>query len=221
MDIRTRRHSVPRKGEEPVDFTSEEVWRDVEPLFIDNYLWMENGYAPKVRVKIFHTGRTIYLSYHVPEKSVTIRHTTYGSPVYKDSCVEFFLNPFPDRSDRYFNMEFNALGIMLIGIGRDGDDSRRYYLREDEVEGLTSVSTITRPVVGLHGADHWKLFVRIPKVVFERQYGLPFIGGKALANFYKCGDETEQEHYGAWNRVINPTPNFHLPQWFGELQFAS
>jgi hypothetical protein len=37
------------------------------------------------------------------------------------------------------------------------------------------------------------------------------------ANFYKCGDNTAQPHYIAWNAVNHPTPNFHLPQYFGEL----
>jgi hypothetical protein len=181
---------------------------------------MENGYSPAVRVKIFHTAGHLYLYYHVGESSVTIRHTRFGSEVFKDSCVEFFLNPFPDRTDRYFNMEFNALGVMLIGIGRDGDDSKRYYLREDEIGGLQAIPTIGGPIIGKHGSDHWRLYLRIPKRMFELQYGLPFTNERALANFYKCGDETEWEHYGAWNRVDNPTPNFHLPRWFGELTFA-
>ncbi len=215
-----KRHTVPKQTADPADFTVERDWHDVPAIFIDNYLWMKNGYTPKVSVKIFHTERNLYLYYSVGEKSVTIRHTAFGSPVYKDSCVEFFLNPFPGRSDRYFNMEFNALGVMLIGIGRDGDDSKRYYLREDEVRGLTAVSSITTPVTGIHGADHWSLYLRIPKDVIERQYSMPFTDRQAIANFYKCGDETEWEHYGAWNRVHNATPDFHLPQWFGELTFA-
>ncbi len=212
---------MPKRAGEPADFTEAELWRAVPPLFIDNYLWIENGYAPEVSVRIFHTERVLYLYYHVPETSVTIRHTTFGSPVYKDSCVEFFLNPFPGRSDRYFNMEFNALGTMLVGVGSDGDDRKRYYLREDEVCGLKAISSIAKPVIGNHGSDHWRLYLRIPKDVFEKQYGLPFADPVAAANFYKCGDETEWEHYGAWNRVINPTPDFHLPQWFGELRFAA
>jgi hypothetical protein len=215
-----KRHIAPKHAEDPVDFTGEEVWHDVPALSVDNYLWVKNGYTPSVRVKIFHTERNLYLYYHVSEKSVTIRRTKFGSDVWKDSCVEFFLNPFPDRSDRYFNMEFNALGVMLIGIGRDGDDSKRYYLREDEVQGLVACSTIKKAVTGAHGADHWRLYVRIPKEVFEKQYGMPLTDAHAIANFYKCGDETEWEHYGAWNKVDNATPNFHLPQWFGELTFA-
>ena len=40
------------------------------------------------------------------------------------------------------------------------------------------------------------------------------------ANFYKCGDDTAQPHYIAWNAVDHPTPNFHLPQYFGELHLT-
>ena len=44
--------------------------------------------------------------------------------------------------------------------------------------------------------------------------------GKIRGNFYKCGDLTAQEHYLAWNRVDAERPNFHLPEYFGELIFS-
>jgi hypothetical protein len=214
-----KNYSVMKKSEDPGNFTKPETWADVAPLFIETYMWVHNNHAPKVNVRVFHTEGFIYLCYHVPEDRIAIRHTSFGSEVYKDSCVEFFLNPFPERSDDYFNMEFNAMGVMLIGVGKDGDDSKRYYFKEKEVEGFEIVSSIKRPVIGAHGSDHWTLHVRIPKAFFEQYYGREFTDKKAIANFNKCGDETEFEHYGSWNEVSSPTPNFHLPQYFGDLIF--
>lgn len=212
-------YSVTRKSEDVSDFTKAEIWTDIAPLFIDSYMWMHNNYAPRVGVRMFHTDRFIYLYYHVPEDRITIRHTSFGSEVWKDSCVEFFLNPFPESSDEYVNMEFNALGAMLIGVGKDGDDSKRYYFKKEETEGFEIVSSIKHPVIGSHGSAHWTLHVKIPKSFFEKRYGRAFTPKKTIANFNKCGDETEFEHYGSWNEVISPTPNFHLPQYFGELIF--
>ena len=39
------------------------------------------------------------------------------------------------------------------------------------------------------------------------------------ANFYKCGDRLKQQHYLSWNPIDLPRPNFHCPEFFGELTF--
>ena len=39
------------------------------------------------------------------------------------------------------------------------------------------------------------------------------------ANFYKCADRTAHPHFLAWNRVDAPAPDFHRPDFFGELIF--
>jgi hypothetical protein len=44
-------------------------------------------------------------------------------------------------------------------------------------------------------------------------------GHVARANFYKCGDETETPHFGAWSPVQTPQPDFHRPEFFGRLVF--
>jgi hypothetical protein len=214
-----KQYLVTKRSDDPSDFTKAEPWTGITPLSIKEYKWVNNNYAPEVSVRVFHTDKFIYLYYDVPEDRITIRHTSFGSDVWKDSCVEFFLNPFPESSDEYINMEFNALGVMLIGVGKDGDDSKRYYFKEKEVEGFETVSSIKHPVVGSHGSTHWSLHVKIPKSFFEKQYGRAFTNKRTIANFNKCGDETEFEHYGSWNEVASPTPNFHLPQYFGDLIF--
>ena len=36
---------------------------------------------------------------------------------------------------------------------------------------------------------------------------------------YKCGDQTKYEHYMSWNYVGNEVPQFHSPEFFGEMIF--
>ena len=36
-------------------------------------------------------------------------------------------------------------------------------------------------------------------------------------NCYKCGDRTEHPHFLAWNPVHTPTPDFHRPEFLGEM----
>ena len=35
--------------------------------------------------------------------------------------------------------------------------------------------------------------------------------------FYKCGDKTAHPHFLSWNPVGTPAPDFHRPDFFGEL----
>jgi hypothetical protein len=37
------------------------------------------------------------------------------------------------------------------------------------------------------------------------------------ANFYKCGDGTSVPHYVSWNPIEVENPDFHRPEFFGEL----
>ncbi len=212
-------YTVIKKFKDPVDFSGRETWSNIAPLYIDNYMWMDNGYTPFVAVKLFHTEKNIYLFYHVLEDKITIKHTKFGSDVYKDSAVEFFINPFPESSLEYFNIEINALGIPLVGVGLNGDDTRRYYFKENEMKELEIKPSLKQPVTGYHGKDFWDLFVKIPKRIFENYYSIEFSDKQCIANFYKCGDETEFEHYGAWSRIENPTPDFSLTKYFGKLIF--
>ena len=36
-------------------------------------------------------------------------------------------------------------------------------------------------------------------------------------NFYKCGDLTAHPHFLSWNPIGTPKPDFHRPEYFGEL----
>ena len=38
-----------------------------------------------------------------------------------------------------------------------------------------------------------------------------------LGNFYKCADETMNPHFVSWSPIDLPEPNFHCPEFFGEI----
>ena len=51
-------------------------------------------------------------------------------------------------------------------------------------------------------------------------YGELSLKGKTLrANFYKCGDKLQQMHFLSWNPIDVPKPDFHRPDFFGEVTF--
>jgi hypothetical protein len=82
-------------------------------------------------------------------------------------------------------------------------------------------ASIGGPVDGEYGAGVWTLEYRVPLGLFRKLYGREIVSGhRAAANFYKCGDETEIPHYGAWSEVKTPSPDFHRPEFFGEIVFG-
>ena len=73
---------------------------------------------------------------------------------------------------------------------------------------------ITEPTI-------WSVEYRLPIAILEKYCSVnkPASGVTWRANFYKCADETSQPHWLTWNKVDHPTPNFHLPQYFGQIKF--
>jgi ribosomal protein S8E len=40
------------------------------------------------------------------------------------------------------------------------------------------------------------------------------------ANFYKIAENNSNPHYITWNRIENHVPDFHLPNYFGRINFC-
>lgn len=195
-------------------------WAALPSLAIDNYLWLDNAYRPDVRVRLCYSSLYLYVMFRVGERRVRVRYTKFQDPVYKDSCVEFFVDAFPETGLGYVNFETNGAGTLLAAFGLDR--SHRASLWPEDLAGFEISSSIEGPLDGEHGREDWTLEYRVPLALFHKLYGRAVRPGlRAAANFYKCGDETEVPHYGAWSPVETPTPDFHRPEFFGELLFGS
>ena len=189
---------------------------ECDSLKVNNYLWKENNYKPDVEVKLYYSNENLLVHFRAFEKYITAKYLNINDPVYKDSCVEFFVNLFPDKSDAYFNFEINAIGTIYAGFGNVKNNT---FIDVKDIETIRVFSTIKEPVVGAIQNDNWEIKLIIPIKLFEKFYNLKFMGNNAKANFYKCGDESQFEHYGCWNPIISSFPNFHLPEYFGDLFF--
>ncbi len=210
-------YTIKKMHEDPSDISSVELWKSVEQLIIKDYKWMENDYKPEVIIKALYSKNYFYLNYLVYEEKVTVSYTQINDPVFKDSCVEFFINLFPVETQAYFNIEFNAIGVIKMGYGIK---RKRTYLTEADLSSIKIITSIKEPMKGSHGSDSWSLICAIPIHLFEKFSGRIFLEEDAIGNFYKCGDETECRHYGMWSEVINSSPDFHLPEYFGTIRFS-
>lgn len=172
-------------------------------------------YAPDVKFAIFHDGDNIYLRYEVDETHTMVKSGADNGEVWKDSCVEFFI-AFDNTG--YYNIEFNAIGKGLVGFRQDRNNA--VHAGDDILSLISRTPTAGNEPFEEKKDMKWSLMLTIPKEVFFKHNLETLSNLNARANFYKCGDDLTTPHYISWKSIDNPTPNFHLPQFFGELDFV-
>jgi len=180
---------------------------------IDTVNWVNYPYCPEVSFRIAHNDESILLNYRVNESDIKAVCNQDNGKVWEDSCVEFFIS---FTEDSYYNIECNCIGKILIGkgAGRNG----RVHLPEDLLKKVDRWSSLGYLPIENRSGD-WEVSLIIPKEIFYPEMTHAFTKVKAKGNFYKCGDCLQTPHFLSWNPIRWDTPNFHLPEFFGELQF--
>jgi hypothetical protein len=171
--------------------------------------WKNYPYHPKVQFSIAHCENAVLLQYSVQEKYIRALHNTPNSAVYEDSCVEFFIAF--DKEAAYYNFEFNCIGTSTAGYGEKRGERR--LLPEATIRQIRYLSQISN--------NGWVLTLSIPAACFHFHNLASLVGKKARANFYKCGDALPEPHFISWSNIDWPEPNFHLPAYFGVIDFQT
>ena len=187
---------------------------------IDQVNWDAYPYKPEAEFRIMHSETEIYLQFHVRENGARATFgQDAGSRPWTDDCVEFFMIP-SDRDGSYYNLELNCIGHGLLNYGPDRFHRNR--CGEEILSQIRRESTLGSEAFGtLEGPQEWTLTVAIPKRLYAQvDLDLTSFSGRTVkANFYKCGDETAVPHFLSWNPIGTPKPDFHTPEWFGEITF--
>ena len=158
--------------------------------YIDVINWEEYPYKPIVAFDIARTDENLYIRYFVKGNSLKAVHSSDGSPVY------------------------NCIGTCDAARRQSRDIKRS--LNTDEYTSIRRYSSIeNKPFSEKTGVFSWELVVSIPfRLMGLDPENLP---EKILGNFYKCADDTEYPHFVSWNPIDLPTPDFHRPEFFGEI----
>ena len=185
-------------------------WNDIPVAPIDTRLW-----TPEVDIsataQVCYDADALYVRLTAKEKDIRAEETgSLGMPCV-DSCLEFFFSP-EEGDGRYFNIEFNPAKCMYIGFGSDRYDSARI---------LPAPSANINPSV-IRTEEGWEITYQITTAFIKKFFPnfAPTQGKKMRGNFYKCGELTPIKHFFSWNPVEVPTPDFHRPEFFGELIFG-
>jgi len=209
------------RGARPADW-ADAAWQNAETLELKNFRPEGSDHRPRTSARVLYDERGIHGIYQVEDRFVRCVWTEYGNDVWKDSCVEFFVQPRPDRG--YFNFEFNCGGAFLcyhiVDPTRTADGFKEFAPVPWEIaRGVQVRSSLPRTVEPeITEPVTWTLQFFIPFALFEKLLGpLGEIAGQTWrGNFYKCGDETSHPHWASWSPVDEF--NFHLPRCFGDVK---
>lgn len=199
------------------------AWNQADTLELVHFRAEGSGHKPKTTARLLYSQSGIFGIFKVQDRYILSRNTGYMAPVFRDSCVEFFVKPKQDKG--YFNFEFNCGGALLssyiIDSTRTPEGFRDFVqLPEEDAKQVIifhSMPDIVEPEITRPAT--WFLEFFIPFSLLENYLGpLSNVRGQSWgANFYKCGDETSHPHWASWTLLKGK--NFHLPECFGEIVF--
>lgn len=177
--------------------------------------WPETfPYAPLCSGRIARTRDALVVDFRVSGLDLRIQNTADNGRQWEDSCVEVFIQD-PSKAV-YYNFEVNPLGKVLACSGPDRQNRVARPAREmEQILRFVCHPEEPQPTKDLQGVQSWRVGVVIPfRLIGVDPENLPH---SLRANFYKCGDKTAHPHYLSWSPIPTEKPDFHRPEFFGEL----
>ncbi|VBB45794.1 conserved hypothetical protein [uncultured Paludibacter sp.] len=176
----------------------------------------EYPYRPITYFFIGRSTQALFIKYSVKGTMLKAVYTKDSSPVHEDSCVEFFC--MKEGDEKYMNFEFNCIGTCSASVRKSRTEDIIKF-SEDEMKSIERFPSLgTKAFKEIEGMFEWELTVKIP-------FQLIGLDGKNLpekirGNFYKCADDTDSMHFVTWSLIDTEKPDFHRPEFFGELYFG-
>ena len=206
--------AIPTAADIPAAFASAGIGYTA----VTNVNWPEGfPYRPRMEFAAAHVGDALLLHYRVEEQSVRAVAMHDQDSVWEDSCAEFFCMPAPDGL--YYNAECNCAGKLLLAAGKDRN--ARQPAPRDVLQSIDRWASLgTEPFDTRESPTRWELALRLPVTAFFKHDLKDFNGLHALGNVYKCGDRLPEPHFISWSPITTETPDFHRPEFFGQMLFA-
>lgn len=215
-------YQVPRRTEAmSIDANWDKpYWKNIPPISLEHYMGKQPGHRPRTQAKMTYDDEAVYVIFPVEDRYVRARATEHQKGVSQDSCVEFFFSPGPEVSAGYFYLEMNCGGTMLFRF--NGPNNAVVELKQEDYGTMKIAHSLPKTVdPEIQDALTWTLEYRLPLALLRKVCPVvsPGPGVAWRANFYKCADDSSHPHWLTWSPVENPDPYFHLPKFFGVLNF--
>ena len=196
-------------------------WQKAKAIDLKNHMGDLPKFKPTVQAKMMYDDANVYVIFRVQDHYVRCVANEINGRVWEDSCVEFFFSPDTNLPEQYFNLEINCGGTPLMHYHAVPKKENADLEVEDikKIEIAHSMPQLVDPEIT--EPTTWTLEYRIPLAVLKKVSHVtsPRHGVIWRANFYKCADKSSNPHWITWSPVVNEKPNFHLPRYFGTLEF--
>lgn len=170
-------------------------------------------YAPMCSGRIARTKDALVVDFRVSGLDLRAQNNEDNGRQWEDSCVEVFIQD-PSRAV-YYNFEVNPLGKVLACTGPDRN--HRVPRPSVEMQQILRFGQRENGPLDQSGVQSWRVGLVIPfSLIGVDPEHLP---NSIRANFYKCGDLTAHPHFLSWAPISTEKPDFHRPDFFGELLF--
>lgn len=194
-------------------------WQAIDAIEINHFPWYQGGRKQNTQVKLTANNETLFIQIIAQDQYSFAKQTELNNMlVCEDSCVEFFFSPSGKLGSSYVNLEVNCCGTLHLAYG-EGRDNRQFISLE-AASLIQRKSSITSPVKIESEHDHeWCVEIALPFAAIEQLTGESVNKAKWFANFYRCGGRTEPQ-YAVWHHIDVSEPDYHRPEYFGELVFT-
>ena len=182
---------------------------------IDNAPWPEFPYRPEASFRVAVSQEYLFIKFNVKGLGLKAEFTETNQPVWQDSCVEFFVAD-PDGC-AYHNFEINCIGT-LLSARQSAKGVDVTPISEEDAGKIIRITSLEREKFSeKEGEFEWSVTAGIP----WRLMGYEACPEIIRANFYKCADGSSRPHYLCWSPIETPEPDFHRPEYFGELKIET
>ena len=189
-----------------IETDTERAPENVPEALIDCAPWKEQyPFTVAAKGRLFLSPKGLHVKLAAAEPGPVAEVTRDNGSVWEDSCLELFIMP-DSVSGIYYNFECNAGGVMLAGKGT-GRGGR----------------TLLDPGRGF--AERFSIRAETDECGWSVSYVIPrdLLGGfrGPRMNLYKCLEKDPlRNHFLCWNAIAAERPDFHRPEFFGEIEIV-
>jgi alpha-galactosidase len=196
-----------------IDELDHEFWKKAREVLIENYWSGEKAASGRhAKAKLLWSDSAFYIRFEanqteplVVSETPNLKSKTKG--LWDGDVCEIFVAPNPKESDKYFefevapNGEWIDLAICRSPGGREAD--LEYH------SGMESAAKIEVGKVWMAMKIEWNAFGNTPKA-----------NDVWKGNLFRCVGSGKTRGYLAWSPTKTETPDFHVPEAFGEYEFV-
>jgi len=197
----------------PISELDSDNWQRASDIEINKYWSGEKARVGRhAKARLLWSDSALYVRFEanqieplVISESPNLKGKTIG--LWDRDVCEIFVAPNSKESGRYFEFEIAPNGEWIdLEIHRMPDKRETDF---DYISEMESSAKIEIGKVWMAIKIEWKAFGKIPNAN-EIWKG----------NLFRCVGSGETRGYLAWQPTRTETPNFHVPETFGEFEFV-